>query len=277
MKPHRYLFVLFLIGSCEQHGYASVGCDHLVASVSPSNPLRSDGCHDDCAFEVATIKPNNNPNSPAMLLLSEPTRIRVRHYTLAQLLQFAYDVQPKQVAGGPTWTNEQYYDLEANISEDVMKKLSQLPGRERYDHIRNMMEVLLKDRFRLVVNHGESSGTRYELLRSSKEPHLKPAGTRFGLSTSSDSLRLYGGTITSLAEALSEVLGAPVVNTTNLSGLYDIELNFRPQEELEGMNASTDGPSLQTAILNETGLALKQRKGDIPCINIIQVTKPSEN
>src|SRR5262249_29286823 len=94
--------------------------------------------------------------------------------------------------------------------------------------------------------------------------------------------------------------GRPVVDKTNLKGLFDIEMNFAP-ENLPGgpggpvatpfggvggaagpgpgtaPNAADPIPSLFTALQEQLGLKLESAKGPVEFLVIDSVQKPTEN
>jgi uncharacterized protein (TIGR03435 family) len=79
-------------------------------------------------------------------------------------------------------------------------------------------------------------------------------------------------------------LDRPVVDKTGLSGRYDFDLEFTPDESqfggVFGKLASTDDsakPSLFTAIQQQLGLRLEPAKGPIEALVIDHVERPSEN
>ena len=69
--------------------------------------------------------------------------------------------------------------------------------------------------------------------------------------------------------------GRPVINKTNLNGLYDFRLQFSG-EALSG-NPDAAGPSIFTAIQEQLGLRLEPSKGPVDVLVIDHVERPSEN
>lgn len=54
------------------------------------------------SFEVATIKPSK-PDEPGKLFTVRGTHFMTVNTTLMDMITMAYDVQQKQVVGGPDW------------------------------------------------------------------------------------------------------------------------------------------------------------------------------
>jgi uncharacterized protein (TIGR03435 family) len=70
-------------------------------------------------------------------------------------------------------------------------------------------------------------------------------------------------------------VGRPVIDKTNLKGLYDFRLQFTP-ERLSG-NPDVSGTSIFTAIQEQLGLRLESAKGPVDVLVIDHVERPSEN
>jgi uncharacterized protein (TIGR03435 family) len=68
----------------------------------------------------------------------------------------------------------------------------------------------------------------------------------FGLTSRKVSTKKFAGT-------LSEIMGRPVLDTTGLTGVYDIDLQWTPDETQFGGKAKADdmgGPSIYAALQN---------------------------
>ena len=96
--------------------------------------------------------------------------------------------------------------------------------------------------------------------------------------------------MTSVVNMLSQQLHRTVIDKTGLTGKYDLELNWTP-EEGEGMGppppaggpqhadppSDSSGPSIFTAVQEQLGLKLQSAKGPVETLVIDNVEKPSEN
>ena len=88
-----------------------------------------------------------------------------------------------------------------------------------------------------------------------------------------------------LIQALSRQLRRPVIDQTNLDGMYTIHLEWTPDTLVTGGTpagadtsiADPAGPSLFTAIQEQLGLRLNSAKGPVEVLVIRTVEKPSEN
>ena len=70
------------------------------------------------------------------------------------------------------------------------------------------------------------------------------------------------------------MLGRVVVDKTGLTGKYDVELKWTPDEQQGTADA---GPTLFTAIQEQLGLKLEPAKGPVDSFVVDQVEKPTEN
>jgi len=93
-----------------------------------------------------------------------------------------------------------------------------------------------------------------------------------------------------LAGQLSNFLGRAVVDKTGLTGIYDLKLEWVPDENQvamfsamgvpEGFGAPAPdwpGPTLFTALEEQLGLKLDSQKGSVETFAINRVERPSAN
>ena len=96
------------------------------------------------SFEVATIKPSK-PDAPGKAFGLRGRNFSTLNTTLTDLITFAYDLQPRQITGGPAWMESDKYDLAA---------IPDKPGVPNTKQLKTMVEKLLTDRFQLKFHHG---------------------------------------------------------------------------------------------------------------------------
>jgi uncharacterized protein (TIGR03435 family) len=78
------------------------------------------------------------------------------------------------------------------------------------------------------------------------------------------------------ARYLGGELGFPVIDQTGLTGVYDFELAWNPDDGKIG--AETDShPSMVTAIKEQLGLQLKRGKGQVEVVVVEYAEKASAN
>ena len=168
-----------------------------------------------------------------------------------------------------------------------------------------MLQVLLADRFHLVVHYETKELPVYRLLKAKGGPklsqsreggctpmippplHPDPATLRpcGGFNMSRNFMFGGGVSVEKLAVSLSRVLGQTVLDQTGIEGLYDIDLRWTPggtQAFLSPANPSEvksddSGPSLFTAIQEQVGLRLEAGRGSVDVLVIDRAEHPSAN
>jgi uncharacterized protein (TIGR03435 family) len=91
-------------------------------------------------------------------------------------------------------------------------------------------------------------------------------------------MMVVGASMKMITNALSQMVGRPVVDESGLQGNYDMELEWTPDGRPgEPAAAETSGPSIFTAIQEQLGLKLESKKGPAPVFVIEKIEKPSEN
>jgi uncharacterized protein (TIGR03435 family) len=101
-------------------------------------------------------------------------------------------------------------------------------------------------------------------------------------------LSAQGAPLNTLADSLSRLLGRVVLDKTGLTGLYDFELKWTPDESQGQMfkgpdigdsppPADASGPTIFTAIQEQLGLKLESQKGPVEVLVIDHVERPTEN
>lgn len=85
-----------------------------------------------------------------------------------------------------------------------------------------------------------------------------------------------------LTEALSQLLGRPVLDRTSLSGVFDYKVEWSPDEVQIASNeakSAPDGPwpGLTSALQEQLGLRLRSAKEPVENIVIEKAEKPTAN
>src|SRR6185369_958359 len=125
-------------------------------------------------FEVAAIKPNvtGNGNSGTTTNKGE---ILMENVSLKGIIQNAYDVRNYSFSG-PDWLNTVRFDITAKFP--TMDE--SLPRQERQAQLRQMMQNLLAERFKLVVHRETKTMGGYALVVDKKGPRLKDSEKKDG-------------------------------------------------------------------------------------------------
>jgi uncharacterized protein (TIGR03435 family) len=276
------------------------------------------------SFEVATIKAAP-PITAAMVTAGKMhvgTRVDsaqadIGYASLAELIQSAYHVKAYQVSG-PDWLSDQRWDI-----------LAKMPAGATPSQVPQMLQALLAERFGLKVHREDRSRRVYALEVAPGGPRIKASPTEnekegeggdkpLQVSNSSDgkSTVVSGGslggitrtemqpdgsmhlesskmTIAMLADALSFYLDRPVVDLTQLTGSYVMELEFSAADlryaamkKGGAANSETAADSSRTVVLasepagasmvgsvQKLGLRLEPRQAPIETIVVDHVER----
>jgi uncharacterized protein (TIGR03435 family) len=248
----------------------------------PVPPMAADA---DPRFEVATIKPSV-PNRPGKGFGFRADRFRTFNTNLNDLIAFAYGFHPKQIIGAPDWFGTDLYDIEAKPD---------IEGRPNQKQIALMAQKLLADRFALKFHHDKRELSVYVITVAGAEPKLRKTaagpndGPAFFFRQLGD-LVVRNQTMADFAKWMqSSVMDRPVVDQTGLTGRYDFELKWTPDEsqfvQFRGAGITVQPPKdeanappgLYTAIQEQLGLKMGPAKVPDDVIVIDHAEKPSPN
>ena len=90
----------------------------------------------------------------------------------------------------------------------------------------------------------------------------------------------HGATTETIGAFVGGVLHSPVADYTGLTGTYDLDVLFTPDNQRLQSDADPDvvqGPTLEKAIEESLGLKLEKGKGPVEVIVIDHMEQPSEN
>ena len=235
------------------------------------------------SFEVATIKPVDSDAQRSRYIVMRGTDTFVgKNYTLKLLIAAAYELNPGEISGGPTWIDSDHYDI-----------LARTPGtvEPNHDEQMRMLRRLLADRFKLSFHRQQKVFSIYELHVDKGGPKLKPSAAAADappalISTVYPRHILMPARNATMADFVSvlqrAVLDRPVVDKTKLSGRYDFDLQWAPDEtqfggEVPVAPSSAPSPPFFTAIREQLGLRLVATRGPAEALVIDHVERPSPN
>jgi len=235
------------------------------------------------AFEVATIKPvENDAKSGRYLIMQGNNRFIGKNYTVKLLIAAAYSLSPKTISGGPSWIESDHYDIVAVTPGDL---------RPNHDEQMSMLRALLADRFKLTFHREQKDFSIYELQLAKGGPKLKPSTAAPDeqpqlISTVYPQrivLPARNVSMTDLAILMQRaMLDRPVVDKTNLTGRFDFDLEWAPDEtqfggEVPVASADAPTPPLFVALQQQLGLKLEATRGPIQALVVDTVERPSAN
>jgi uncharacterized protein (TIGR03435 family) len=234
-------------------------------------------------FEVATIKPVD-PDAKAgrYIIMQGNNRFVEKAYTLKLLIAAAYDLNPRTISGGPGWIESDHYDILAVTPGEI---------RPSHDEQMSMLRNLLSDRFKLTFHREQKVFSIYELTVVKNGPKLKPSTAAPddppALISTVYPQRIVmparNATMSDLARLMQRaILDRPVVDKTGLSGRYDFDLEWAPDEtqfggEVPVAPADAPSPPLFSAIQQQLGLRLEATRGPVAALVVDKAERPSAN
>jgi uncharacterized protein (TIGR03435 family) len=254
-------------------------------------------------FESVSIKRNDSNWSERS---RHPMGLGVNS-SLMLLIQFAYAAHDNpmrghslpllasQVIGGPAWINSEGYDIEAKSAENTDP-----------NQIWLMWQSLLADRFKLRLHRETRELPGYVLtaaksgfkLPAAKEascvsfppgttPRQIPGKVDCGyvpLLLESTGLRIEGRKVrmADLIRELAMVLGRPIIDKTEFTGEFDLNLRFTEDEAIKGLDgplppADANRPNIFAALEEQLGLRLVPAKGPVEVLVIDHAERPTTN
>lgn len=244
-------------------------------------------------FEVASVK-RLQTNADSVSLGAKPLGT---YYTvsgpLQTFLQTAYQVPPNRQIGGPDWLRTDTYSINAKVPDGV-------PNTP--ENVRIMLRALLAERFMLTVHDEQREMPIYALVKDRKlGPKIQPSTCTAQLSAERAAvppnpagvkwerdprcgqvqsanrggarlISVGGFPIGTLVDALQYQVDRLVVNRTELTGTYVIELIYAPSQPGVEM---PDLPPLTTAIRDQLGLKLEATRAPARVLVVDRVERPT--
>jgi len=235
------------------------------------------------AFEAATIKPVDPDAKAGRYIVMQGThRFVEKAYTLKLLIAAAYDLNPRTISGGPGWIESDHYDIVAVTPGEI---------RPTHDEQMSMLRDLLTERFKLTFHREEKVFSIYELQVAKGGPKLKastaPPDDPPALISTVYPQRIVmparNVTMSDLTRLMQRaILDRPVVDKTGLSGRYDFDLEWAPDEtqfggEVPPASAEAQAAPLFSAIQQQLGLRLEATKGPVQALVVDRAERPSAN
>jgi uncharacterized protein (TIGR03435 family) len=261
-------------------------------------------------FEVASVRRNTSGEQLMQGPLVYPGgRLVGRNLIVRLLIANAYGVPFNRVTGGPDWINTDRFDIEGQAGPEAsqadIRAMLQALLVERF-RLASRLEAREMPIFALTP--ARSDGTLGPALRQSgpecapitpprSGPPLPPppptssspeAGVPL-LAPGTVPIRcgrmFFGGfiaarqiTMADFATSLAMFAGRPVVDRTNLTGAYDLDLTFAQRPPGAAAEPPPDGPpSIFTALSEQLGLKLEPDRGPVEMLVVDGVEPPTAN
>jgi uncharacterized protein (TIGR03435 family) len=238
-------------------------------------------------FEVASIKPNTTSNGVRgdchgadfdfqdIGAAIPRGRCVITAGRLSHFIAIAYNMAIARIKGGPdfVWGAERF-DIEAKAEDPAAT----------HQELMRMLQNLLVERFKLKFHIDTQQLSGHALVVDKNGPKLKEskgdsklslvlrgaAINKFdavdGKNQNLNTLTAQHVTMAQFVDLLSNLPdGGPMIDKTNLNGVYDITLSWEPGESLSGV------------LQKQLGLRLEAQKVPVDFFMIESAEKPTEN
>jgi uncharacterized protein (TIGR03435 family) len=297
----------------------AIGIISVVGGVGAVLPAQTPASHD---FEVASVKPNTSRDGERTFDLRPGGGFTATYATVRDLVQFAYQLpdghlrHDSQIAGGPSWINSDRFDvvakaegMPAGLDADRAAGAARRLDIDAIEQVRLMVRRLLADRFKLTTHTESRALPVYALVTARRDGKLGPqlrktdtdcvalsdagrrppqptsGGVPCGGFTRSGPGRMTGHAVTmsTLATSFPESIGRVVLDRSGLTGVFDLDLEWtpdqpsRPGEASAGRSSAADGPSIFTAVQEQLGLKLRSERDPVNVLVIDRADHPTED
>jgi uncharacterized protein (TIGR03435 family) len=225
-------------------------------------------------FEVATIKPTPPDARGRYTRMEGGHQFVAKNCSIKYLVGAAYDLNPRMISGGPEWIESDHFDI-----------LAVTPGEKQPNVARQMvmLQGLLADRVKLTFHREPKDMPIYALTVARTGSKLKastapPDDQPNVISTVYPAesggidhvlMPAHNATMTLFASVLQRsILDRPVTDNTGLSGRYEFNLEWAPDETqfggglLPGVPEHAE-PDLFAAVEQQLGLRLEKTRGPV--------------
>lgn len=203
-------------------------------------------------FEVASVKPNTSGDRHTSTSTSTG-QTRMDNISLRVLIELAFDVRDCSLSG-PSWLESERFDIVAKIPAAAAR--TQVPA---------MLQALLKDRFRLACHWAPKEVSGYALVAAAKGVRIQPVEStgESSNSTGDGMIQARGISMEGFARLLERAMDRPVQDLTGMPGVFDLTLEWTPDEAPAEPSGDVPAPSLFTALQDRLGLRLRAQKVSI--------------
>lgn len=254
------------------------------------------------AFDAVSVKVNTGGTAPTRVA-TLPNRFSAVNATLRMLARYAFNVPDYRLSGGPNWMDADRFDIEGAAGRTAP-----------FDEIRAMTRTALENRFKLrshvekrdqpifILTVARRDGKLGEQMAPATDeckpltppknfpppPPPPPGGAPAGpprcpsiLSPFAISGRKLS--MSQLVTTLSNSLNRHIVDQTNLTGTFDLDLHWLPDQLPQTppgappMPIDPSWPPLSTALQEQLGLRLESSRGAVDVVVIDSVEKPSSD
>jgi uncharacterized protein (TIGR03435 family) len=224
---------------------------------------------------VKAFKPGSAPENRT--IVASHGSLLVRQETLRECIAWAYGLNKASEIAGPTWLDDEQYDISAKGVESATQ-----------DQLRLMLQTLLARRFKLRLHRKTEQRPVYLLVVGKRgwrlhEVQTEPIkGAHMGSEGGFMTIQMVNR-VPQLVEFLKIFLDRPVLDGTGLTGVYEINLRV----ELDGQQTQLPQPGQPFLgfgmtpgvfpAVEQLGLQLLSQKGPVDILVVDHAERPSPN
>lgn len=236
-------------------------------------------------FDVVAIHENKSPTDNMSIRWGGDAYV-ANNITLTFLIMSADNIREELISGLPSWAGSTHFDVNAKISDPDAGALKKLTREQRSamvaaliaDHFHLQTHIVVKTLpvYDLVIAKGGSKLKEVTLPPDNTAPGKGPFNLKPGSFYTSDTeMSGLAIPISILASNLAFDVERNVIDKTGLTGRYDINLKWRPDDK--PASDDNNAPDLFTALQEQLGLKLEPSKGPVDTLVIDHVEMPTEN
>jgi uncharacterized protein (TIGR03435 family) len=248
-------------------GLAALAC--VAAAAQAPTPARRE-------FEVASIRKNDTERPKVYVTpfaFLPGGRFTATNVTLTDVIVMAYKTRRIQMRGGPPWIDLQKFDIVAKADESA--------GEVTGDEWGRMVQALLEDRFKLVLHRETEEKTVYALVAGKTPPKIQPSkeGEQKALVRGErGQMNFQGMPLSGLVNTLSNILHAPVVDGTGMTGPFDFSLDpLEFSDHAQPVTPDSWPDLVLTAVREQLGFKLEKQKAPLEITVIDRAEQATDN
>ena len=221
------------------------------------------------AFEVASVKSVPPPvdGHISTRMSTDNGMLNYSNVTLKDVVAQAYSIAKFQVAG-PDWLDNDRFVIAAKI-----------PSGAPREQVAAMLQALLKERFALTFHRESKETSVLAMVVAKGGAKLKPADSASGCHISTTAKKISHMChleLPQFAERLSTYTDRPVVDRTQLHGVFEINVEWVP--DAAAITDPTAGSTLLEALPEQLGLRLEAQKTPVEILIVDSASRvPTEN
>ena len=245
---------------------------------------------------VASVKPNTSGSGTSATRRLPGGTFLASNMALRDLIAFAHGLQPFQIEGAPDWIGGARFDITMKAEQNVG------PAAIGPTQIGlQLARAVLADRFAFQAHRETRERPVFALVRARQDgplgPRLRKSATDCvalaaeagktnapwpprspegrllcGLNTVGSPMTAGGYPMAEFARWLTGQTQRVVIDRTGLAGGWDFELTFAPADVA---TATTDTPSLFTALQEQLGLKLEATRAPAEVLVVDRIERPT--